>query len=368
MSAELNSEAEQIKALAVGIDRNRLLPLVSNLLLVSVFALMTLLSTLTNAINTTDIMIFIVMLAMYLCAIFIFNIRGRNNSYRHFQIIISLTLLSVFLLLFNALLGGHGTEIYDGSLPWIIPFIPVVTIYIYTFQIERHARVFTGIFIALNILGILFYLWQAYPGFEIDPIATIWIFGIVTAAVFHMSVLARMQVDVQGQVIRELLDAQARMRKAIEEQNIAMHTDQDTGVFNLSGVLARLNEDRKEGQRILGIVIPRHQALRQSLGDAGFKAYSHEVAVILSNLRGEGVVAGRPLENVFLAWTPSWTDEQLEGQIKFVNLMMRPVWVEQEEIRPIVFSTHLGKDFRQIDRDGLLTLVNEAAEAAQKHG
>lgn len=356
---------DEIEALTSGINKNRLFPLIIDILLLGLLASLMILEPHTEAVNGVDVRIMQVLIILFLSALIYFNLRERKNLYLQFRVVIALAIVCVSMLFANAMLGDYGRQISKGGLPWVLPFLPLVVLYIYTFLIDLHARVFFWLFVLINGLFFVLALFLFTPETKHAWVAALWTAGLLFLGAPVSAGFLQLQRNIHGEIVRYMLQEQTAMRTRLLEKNEALVRDHDTGALNLAGVLKSLTANQGTTAQLLCVVIPEHQKMSQALGSEGFNAYCREIKHILAGLRDEVLNVGRPFENVFLAWSESLSIEQVRKHRAFVNELMRPVLYQDQDITPVVTVATLPADRRQLDRDRLQMIILESVREAK---
>lgn len=306
--APVLSRQQQIVALITGIKKNRWALLFSDFFMGLLLLALVLINPSTSMINGIDVIIVGLMLLMFIAASLLLLVLKLVGIYTHFRIVTALGGLCLLMLLASALFGEHGNQMEDGTIPWMSAYVGLMIAYFNASQIRSDATRLVAAFVLVSIVMMAVSVVMHPPQSASAVTAFLWLTGALFMVPVHATVLSIIQLEVQGQSIRELAAGGEYRAAGIKKNMKSSFTDATTGLLNLEGLKQWFAVSRSRPGvgtgALLCLRVSVHRELKEKIGEAGYNRYCHDLVQLLARDLDFVRALARPFEDVFVCWCP----------------------------------------------------------------
>lgn len=288
-----------------GLKSAKLLGLMGLMMTVIALLFAIMISVWTEELNLVDIMLMGVLVTSAIATAYMFMVADEVQIFRAHNTLAYLACIVLLGLVANAIFGERATQVSIHSMPYILVYVSIIVLFLFSCQPPRRAWVFTA---ALTTVGGALVVLNISTQDATGVHSTLfWILVCCTLLPLHTALMCHININNRLEVAKAEIDLQVRHEEEARNQALDSVTDLATAGLNRKGVMEQLRAalTAHEDVQLVLVDFPDHYQWRER------RPY-HEVVTDLKRLAGHiacmpavGRCWGRLQDAKFAIWSTS---------------------------------------------------------------
>ena len=338
--APLQFHHSEVRALTRGMLSNYRLIVGISALIAIAMAVAAGITTITPALNSIDAAVALMMAVVFCCATAVFARVKRRYMYLAMTLCVLAAFLALVAVLANALFGSHAARLHTNAQPFVLMYIPVFVVLVYTYVEQELAdRLLIGL---VGILGSMVFGYMLLHRHHIQDWTGIWLcFGFCTLVPVHTAILVRVHQRIQSSALHLKRLRQFELQRENQRLRKLERIDPLSRGLNELGIREALQEQFRGGDRIRLAVarIKDYERLQRRLNPDEETAFLRRLAEVLSAGLGPGTRWGMNSERQFIFWTTRLSDEEFTAAIDKLRQQLARSLAESNARYELYFGT-----------------------------